>query len=216
MNPKQQAIWACARLKEAGFTVKDVRMPPRDWSDSSFRPTAVLLHHTASTSITSKDNEKADVAYIKHVPWGGPGAQFYVGRTGTIYLICDGGANHAGTGNELTKDGIPVDQGNYKMWGIEVQSAGYKKDWTKIQWKAVHWLTAYLLLAMGEKDASRVWRHKDYDNDSGKVDTVYPLKDHRAAIRGVLTQIQRREKLLKRKGWLKRALHRVREKLREI
>jgi N-acetyl-anhydromuramyl-L-alanine amidase AmpD len=216
VNAKQQAIWTVARLKDAGFTVIDSRMPPREWSDNAFRPNAVLLHHTASTSTTSKEQENADAKYIKHVPWGGPGAQFYVGRTGRIFFLCDGGANHAGTGAALTGHGIPADQGNYKMWGIEVQSAGYKKDWTKAQWRAVHYLTAYLLQAMDQNDASRVWRHKDYDDDSGKVDTVYPLKDHRVAVRSALTQTQRREKLLKRKGWLKRALDRVREKLREI
>lgn len=215
-EPNVIAVRTFARLRKGGFDVRNVAMPPRPWSATSFKPNAVLLHHTASSSNTNEANELADVRYIKHVPWGGPGAQWYVGRTGTIYMICKGGANHAGTGNELTQYGIPVDQGNYRMWGIEVQSAGLKMDWTRKQWKAVHWLTACLLLEMGQDSPGRVWRHKDYDNDSGKVDTVYPLSEHRAAVRSAMKEIAKQDRLLKRRGMLKRQLAKVRELLRRF
>lgn len=216
LSPTGQSIRVVELLEDDGFKVLDRRMPPRDWSASSFHPNGVLLHHTASSSTTSVANEEADARYIKNVPWGGPGAQFYVGRTGRIYVLTRGGAAHAGTGNGLIKYGIPLDQGNYKLWGIEVQSRGLTRDWTKAQWKSVHWLTARLLLVMGEHDASRVWRHKDYDNDSGKIDTQYPLATHRQAVRTAMKQIKRREKLEERIEAAKRLLKRLREKLREI
>lgn len=216
LSPAGQCMKVVNQLRDDGFKVIDTHMPPREWSQSSFKPNGVLLHHTASSSTTNVANELADVRYIKHVPWGGPGAQFYVGRTGRIYSICRGGAAHAGTGNGLIKYGIPLDQGNYELWGIEVQSRGLSKDWTKAQWKSVHWLTARLLLAMGETDASRVWRHKDYDNDSGKIDTQYPLSAHRAAVRTAMKQLQRRNRLHERIDATKRLLKRLREKLREI
>lgn len=174
-------------LKRKGIRVRDVRMAPRPWSNEYFRPDGVLLHHTASTSITDIAREASDVSVIKNVSWGPPGAQFYVGRTGTVWLICVAGANHAGSGNELVAHGVPADQGNYKLWGIECQSDGYGRDFTEKQWDVVHILTAELCRAM-KVDEQRVWRHKDYDNDSGKVDTRYGLDAHRSAVQARLKE----------------------------
>jgi hypothetical protein len=185
MNPYEIATEAVRNVRRAGFQVVEDVMAPRPWSDNYFKPKGVLLHHTASTSITSLANEKSDVHVIKNVIWGPPGAQFYVGRTGRIYVICKGGANHAGTGGGLVAQGIPKDEGNYFLWGIENQSRGLQQDWTKDEWMACHALAGELLRAM-DQPVTQVWRHKDYDDDSGKIDTQYPLAKHREAIRNYL------------------------------
>lgn len=181
MDPKDQAETVMVRLRKAGYNVILDSMPPRDWL---FTPDGVLLHHTASTSVTSVEQERADVRYLKAstATWPAPRVQWYVGRTGRVYLIAKGGANHAGTGNELAEYGIPANLGNRFLWGIEVQSDGYGMDWTKDQWDATHALVAELCSAMKVTE-KRVWRHKDYDNDSGKVDTRYPLQAHRDAVK---------------------------------
>lgn len=184
MNPHDQAETVMIRLRKAGFNVILDDMPPRTWQ---FTPNGVLLHHTASTSQTSIEQEKSDVRFLKSstTSWPAPRVQWYVGRTGRIYLIAKGGANHAGTGNELVDHGIPANMGNTFLWGIEVQSDGYGMDWTDDQWKSTHALVGELCRVMKVTD-KRVWRHKDYDNDSGKVDTRYPLDRHRAAVRAYL------------------------------
>lgn len=181
MGPRDQAETVARRLKRKGFVVIVDDMPPRPWT---FTPKAVLLHHTASTSITSIERERGDIYVLKHgtSDWPAPKVQWYVGRTGRITLIAKGGANHAGTGAGLVKQGIPANLGNQYMWGIEVQSAGLRRDWTSDQIKAVHALTGELVIVMGRKP-SDVWRHKDYDDDSGKIDTQYPLDWHRNLVR---------------------------------
>lgn len=216
MNPADQTRQVTKRLRARDIKVVVTTMAPRPWSAGYFRPNGVLLHHTASTSVTSKENELADVAYIKRAPWGGPVSQWYVGRTGTVYLICRGGANHAGTGNGLIKNGVPNDQGNYKLWGIEVQSAGLKQDWTDKQITAVHALTAEILRAMGQDTPSRVWRHKDYDDDSGKIDTQYGIDFHRKQVKAALDYSPRRTRLQKVRDSLRRKLANVREKLKSL
>lgn len=185
MNPKAQAETVMVRLRKQGMHVILDDIDPRPWS---FTPTAVLLHHTASTSVTSIENEKSDINVLQHgtADWPPPKVQWYVGRTGRIYLLTKGGANHAGTGT-LAAHGIPENMGNKFMWGIEAQSRGLKPDWTKDQWEAVHRLTAELCRVMGT-DQRRVWRHKDYDDDSGKIDTQYPLEKHREAVREYLKE----------------------------
>lgn len=186
MTPAKQADTAVARLRKAGFKVVVTAMPGRPYA---FTPKAVLLHHTASTSTTSSAAEKSDVAFLKadhdNGSWPAPIVQWYVGRTGAVYLISRGRANHAGSGAGLVKQGIPKDEGNQYFWGIEVQSAGLKQDWTPVQIDAVNHLSAYLLEAM-DVGVTSVWRHKDYDDDSGKIDTQYPLDFHRKGIAAVL------------------------------
>lgn len=186
MDPRTQAETVVRRLKQRGYNVIVDDMPGRPWP---FTPNAVLLHHTASTSTTSVSLEKADVAYIKRdAPdgsWPAPHAQWYVGRTGRIYLLCKGGANHAGSGS-LASDGIPQNLGNQFMWGIENQSKGLTRDWTKEEWNSCHALTGELLTVMGV-GVARIWRHKDY-SDAGKIDTQYPLDAHREAVRQYLNQ----------------------------
>lgn len=182
MTPHDMAESVARALSKRGFNVIVDDMTPRPWT---FQPKGVILHHTASTSTTGIPQEKADVYNLKHgdEEWPAPHVQWFVGRTGRIYLIAKGGANHAGLGVGLIDHGIPENEANRYMWGIEAQSDGYGLDWTKEEWASVHALTGELLKVMNA-DVNMVWRHKDYY--SGKVDTRYPLDSHREAVRQYL------------------------------
>lgn len=85
-------------------------------------PEVVLLHHTGSKR-TAK-NAKIDYPSLAVVRDGrsdleGPLSQVGIGKSGKIYVIAAGKANHAGAGEWL---GINV--GNYKSVGIEAESPG--------------------------------------------------------------------------------------------
>lgn len=198
VTPQQQAEQVTTRLRKRGFVVVVDDMDPRPWT---FNPKAVLLHHTASTSRTDLDLERGDVAFIKRdqPDWPAPHAQWYVGRTGRIYRICKGGANHAGSGGGLVDHGIPRDLGNEFMWGIENQSAGLARDWTPEEWTSCHALTGELLTVMNQP-VHQVWRHKDYDDDSGKIDTQYSLDAHREAVRLYLSGEQE-DDVMQKEDW---------------
>lgn len=187
MTPAAMTKTVTDRLRAQGFQVQVDTIAPRPWS---FRPKGVLLHHTASSEVTGIDAERADVRNLQtdaaDGSWPAPHVQWYVGRTGRIWLLTRGGANHAGVGNGLVNEGIPVDLGNTFLWGIEGQDDGYGLDWPPALWDAYHAVAGELLRVMGV-GVGQVWRHKDYSS-AGKVDTRYPLETHRDAIRKYLTQ----------------------------
>lgn len=182
MTPAQQVDIVVERLRAKGFTVKRDEMPP---IARTFAPKGVILHHTASTSRVSLDDEKADVANLKRdqVGWPAPHVQFYVAQSSRIWVVTDGMAYHAGLGTGLVNQGIPADQANTYCYGIEGQSDGYGRDFSDEQWLAYHALTGELLRVMNVP-VEHVWRHKDYY--SGKVDTRYGLDQHRNAVRKYL------------------------------
>lgn len=185
MNPADQAAQVVQRLRARDFTVNtDFVIAPRPWT---FTPSGVLMHHTASTEGIGLEYERNDIRNLNtdQSDWPAPHVQWYVSQRGRIYLLTRGGANHAGTGAGLTKYGIPNNLGNQYLWGIECQDDGYDRDWPPQLWKAAHALAGELLRAM-DKPTARVFRHKDYDTDSGKVDTRYALDAHREAIRHYL------------------------------
>lgn len=201
MTPEQQSDQVVHNLRRNGFVVvDDYLMPPRPWSETNFHPRGVLLHHTASSDNTSIEAEKGDVNVLTHgdAAWPPPKVQFYIGRTGRIYRITKGGANHAGTGGGLVKQGIPNDLGNYYLWGIECQDDGYGRDWPEDLWRSCAALAGELLRVM-DQPPSQVWRHLDYDDDSGKVDTRYSLDQHRSAIRQYLSGDQ--EDVMQKEDW---------------
>lgn len=80
-------------LSEAGFEVRDERVPP---VRGAFAPAALMIHWTAST--------RGDLPALNTVKYGrtglsGPLYSFLVGRAGTIAWVSEGRANHAGNGN---------------------------------------------------------------------------------------------------------------------
>jgi hypothetical protein len=158
------------RLRAAGLSVTDYRQPG---NGRPFRPRGCLLHHTAGPA---RGDAPSLMWMLSDAGFPGPKAHALVARSGHVHWLTDGGANHAGVGGGLAAHGIPRDRGNELLWGVEVESTGLSRDWPAAQWQAVHTLAR--VLANG--DPTVVWRHKDYT--ARKVDTVYDLAAHRAAV----------------------------------
>lgn len=164
-------------LRAAGLSVTEYGDAGRPYA---WTANGVLLHHTAGAAT----GDAPSLGYIRSgnadVP--GPLSQFLIARSGHVHLISEGRANHAGAGSGLVSAGIPTDQGNQYLWGIEVESTGQAPDWPAAQWDATHTVARVLLGRMGQSSA-RAWRHLDYAVGR-KVDTRYELGQHRGAIDG--------------------------------
>ncbi|MCW1250669.1 N-acetylmuramoyl-L-alanine amidase, partial [Acaricomes phytoseiuli] len=100
----------------------------------------------------------------------GPLCQLGLARDGTVYVIAAGWGNHAGTG---TAPGIPRNQGNAYLIGVEMESAGLPPyDWTAAQLDAAPRLGAALERAylwwLPESQRLQLG-HYEY-SDAGKID----------------------------------------------
>ena len=161
-------------LRAAGLQVTEHHIPGRP---GVWAPTGVLMHHTAGPASGDAPSLWVCVNGREGIP--GPLCQLLIARSGEVHLISEGRANHAGKGSGLTGEGVPTDQGNARLWGIEVESTGTAPDWPQAQWDAAHKAASVLLAGMGA-GPDRLWRHRDYT--PRKVDTVYALAAHRAAV----------------------------------
>jgi hypothetical protein len=100
----------------------DWRTRGRPASTGEFNPSGILCHHTASPPGTS------DEADLNAILWGngsapGPISQLYLGRTGVVYLVAAGRANHGGQGIRPNIDNGCADM-NAALLGIEAGNAG--------------------------------------------------------------------------------------------
>lgn len=105
----------------------------------SFSPIGLIFHHDAmGMSYVDSWGGKDVTTVAKNMSVkGANGAQFWVGRSGTWYILCSGRKNHAGKGGPYGN--IGSGEGNTKSYGIEtdygpvrsgysgtvVKSAGY-------------------------------------------------------------------------------------------
>jgi N-acetyl-anhydromuramyl-L-alanine amidase AmpD len=83
-----------------------------------------------------------------------------LGRDGTVKVIALGYANHAGTGGPHA--GIPENQGNTYLYGIEAENNGVGERWPAKQLNAYYRLCAALLDYMNISDVERVFGHKEW------------------------------------------------------
>ena len=160
-----------------------------EWLGEKKRPVALMLHHTAgaatdSTNPANKGNLKGAnagiVNYVQnHFPV--PAANFTLDRDGTVYVHAANPVWHAGKGSFTGKKpwdilGIPRDQGNRYMLGVEIVSKGLKKDFTKAQIEALKGLQEACGAAadwpeLKRRSKIRRPRHKDWT--ARKIDIIY-------------------------------------------
>ena len=153
------------------------------------KPVGILLHHTAgaateSTSPQNPGNQKgANNGVINYIQnhFRVPAANFTLDRDGTIYVHAAYPVWHAGLGSFAGKDpwstlGIPKDEGNRYLLGVEIMSKGQKKDFTAAQKQSL----ALLIQACSETVSPDNWkplwlknrpRHKDWTDR--KIDILY-------------------------------------------
>lgn len=125
----------------------------------SFKPRAIIVHHTASGSQSGNFASEGVVTFGRSdLP--GPLCQFLLGRDGTVKIIADGYANHAGYGGP--RAGVPANMGNTYTYGIEAENNGIGEHWTRAQLNAYYRLCAALLDYMGTKDVNKVFAHKEW------------------------------------------------------
>lgn len=157
------------------------------WRGAKSRPSALMLHHTAAAATESTDpraagNKKgANNGVINFIQthYKVPAANFTLDRDGTVYVHSAYPVWHAGEGSFRGKGpwsdlGIPDDQANDFLLGVEVMSKGRKKDFTAAQKSAL----GSLITACAS--ASDTWlplwlkgrpRHKDWT--TRKIDILY-------------------------------------------
>lgn len=151
----------------------------------TFAPKAVICHHTASGSSSGNFGSEGIVTHGRSdLP--GPLCQFLLGRDGTVMIIADGYANHAGYGGP--RAGIPANMGNTYAYGIEAENNGLGEPWSKEQLNAYYRLCAALLQYMGTNDVSKVFAHKEWA-PGRKIDPAGLNMDHfRDNVRKALAQ----------------------------
>jgi len=107
------------------------RTTGRPASDFQFNPQGVLCHHTASPAGTS-DRTDINVIQAGNSSAPGPISQLYIGRSGTLYLIAAGRANHGGKGIRPGWDSSCQDM-NELLLGIEGGNNGVGEHWSDAQ-----------------------------------------------------------------------------------
>jgi hypothetical protein len=155
------------------------------WADKTRLPVALLCHHTAgaATDSTNPDNpgnsKKADQSQATYVQthYKVPAANFTLGRSGHLWVHSAYPVWHAGRGSfkgvaPYNTLGIPDDQGNDWMLGVECVSKGLKKDFTAAEKHALGELANACRDAAGWKGfTKRLPRHRDWT--SRKIDVLY-------------------------------------------
>jgi N-acetyl-anhydromuramyl-L-alanine amidase AmpD len=143
----------------------------------NFYPRGVVCHHTASAAGSGNfSSEEVVVNGRSDLP--GPLCHVLLGRDGTVKTIAMGDANHAGEGGPLK--GIPANEANYFMWGIEAENNGAGEPWPEVQMDAYAKLCAALLDWVNVNDVSMVIGHKEWT--SRKTDPDFDMNAFRARV----------------------------------
>lgn len=154
-------------LRAAGLTVVETPgWANRGYAGQDLKAVAgVLWHHTAThRSRFTEDAPTLSMCINGRSDLPGPLCNIVFGRTGTVYLVAAGVANHAGAGSA---PGIPKDMGNHYLIGIEMESSGIVPwDWTLDQLRVAPHLGAALEKAYG---ADLQLAHYEYSSQ-GKID----------------------------------------------
>lgn len=106
---------------------EDWRTRGRPASTGQFDVAGVLCHHTASPAGLS-DAADLNVVLAGNSEAPGPVSQLYLGRTGILYLVAAGRANHGGGGMRPGVDGSCTDM-NARLIGIEAGNNGVGEPW---------------------------------------------------------------------------------------
>lgn len=172
---------------EEGWDLEwDLPSRQTDW-----KPVGVMLHHTGTDLPGSAPSRKFLLEFDQPLTLtrydglqgGTRGANFLVGRDGTVYFLRATRGPHAGTGGPMTlgSDVIEADNGNGRLFGIEIESAGTSAEvhtgtteitdgFSTAQVQATAQLTAALLTLI-DRDTEHIIDHKAYA-PGRKVDLV--------------------------------------------
>jgi len=146
-------------------------------------PRAVLWHHTGSAA-GSGDLPSLGIV-LNGRPWAGPNGETYlpgplanvlIGRAGTVAVITDGKANHAGAG------AWPGLSGSQVMIGVEVENDGIGEAWTPGLLAICARVAVQLGKVFGIPPTSQIG-HKEWAQPPGrKTDPSFDMGAFRVAI----------------------------------
>lgn len=141
----------------------------------------VVIHHTVS----SGEENSVALCYNGHATLPGPLCHTVGGKSGKLYMVGHGRANHAGSGDDdvlqavINETALPADNeantdGNARFYGIEIVNLGNGKDqYPAVQYDAaVRWAAA-ICRAHGWNERS-VIGHKEWQ--PGKIDPHGPVE----------------------------------------
>ncbi|MEU0397935.1 N-acetylmuramoyl-L-alanine amidase [Streptomyces sp. NPDC006208] len=140
----------------------------------------VMIHHTVTSGDTAKQTlASVELCYNGHSALPGPLCQGVIAKDGTVYLVGNGRANHAGLGDPdvlravINQTDPPTDNeatvdGNRHFYGFECINRGDGADpWPEAQLLAIEKAAAAICRAHGWSAKSAI-RHLDWQ--PGKVD----------------------------------------------
>ncbi|MFD8970555.1 peptidoglycan-binding protein [Streptomyces sp. NPDC059568] len=135
----------------------------------------VMIHHT----VTSGTESSVDLCYNGHSTLPGPLCHGVIAKDGSVHLVGNGRANHAGLGDDgvlravINESALPADNeantdGNQYFYGFECVNLGDGKDpWPAAQLEAIEKAAAAICRAHG-------WSHRSVighlEWQPGKVD----------------------------------------------
>lgn len=173
-----------AALKAEGCQVveyRDWRTHNRNHKGAWGPVHGVVIHHTVS----SGEENSVALCYNGHASLPGPLCHTVGGKSGKLYMVSAGRANHAGSGDDdvlravINETALPADNeantdGNARFYGIEIVNLGNGRDeYPAVQYDAaVRWAAA-ICRAHGWGAAS-VIGHKEWQ--PGKIDPHGPVE----------------------------------------
>jgi hypothetical protein len=141
----------------------------------------VMIHHTVS----SGENSSVALCYNGHSALPGPLCHTVGGKSGKLYMVGHGRANHAGSGDAdvlravINETKLPADNqantdGNSRFYGLEIVNLGNGKDqYPAAQYDAaVRWAAA--ICRTHGWGAGSVIGHKEWQ--PGKIDPLGPVE----------------------------------------
>ena len=170
--PDQLRRWGLDVVEVDGWQARGVPF--------TVRPVIVVAHHTATSARAAGDYPSLGIVRDGREGLAGPLSQFGLGRSGRVYVIASGKANHAGAG---AWDGIST---STMTVGIEAESPG-DGTWTDEQRRAYPLLAAAVCAYLGTP-ARRVCGHREWALPAGRKPdpTGIDLTAFRAAVAGHL------------------------------
>lgn len=173
-----------AELKKHGLKIEKVAGWQTRGHPGTFAPRGVIFHHTAS-SRKGGNAPALGIVTVGRSDLPGPLSQFVVGRDGTVFFVAAGRAYHAGEGGPLK--GIPEDDGNSYLIGVECENDGIGEPWPKEQKRAIGTLFAVLCKRM-DVGARMVIGHKEWT--SRKIDPAgIDMDRFRSRVKGYLEDL---------------------------
>lgn len=175
-------------LRRHGLKVKVVpgwKTRGRPASTGGFNPVGVLCHHTATTVAWTI------LAVIRLLTGGrsglpGPLCQFGLDRSGTVWIVAAGRANHAGKARSVGS--VAAGDGNELYFGIEAFNSGTGEPWPAVQYNAYVLLAAVLQVEFTKNSARAVSGHKE-TSTTGKIDPTFDMNVFRQRVAAMMVQI---------------------------